>query len=60
MRGLTFDAPRGKIRFNASNSALLEKVYVVEIVKRADGKLERKFVDEFPGADDLPGCVKVF
>jgi branched-chain amino acid transport system substrate-binding protein len=60
MRSLTFDAPRGKIRFNASNSALLEKVYLVEIVKDADGKLERKFLDEFPGADDLPGCVKSF
>jgi branched-chain amino acid transport system substrate-binding protein len=60
MRSLTFDAPRGKIRFNASNSALLEKVYVVEIDKRADGKLQRKYVDEFQGADDLPGCVKVF
>jgi branched-chain amino acid transport system substrate-binding protein len=60
MRDLTFDAPRGKIRFNASNSALLEKVYVVEIVKGENGKLGRKFVAEFPGADDLPGCVKVF
>jgi branched-chain amino acid transport system substrate-binding protein len=60
MRGLTFDAPRGKIRFNAQNSALLEKVYLVEIVKAADGKPERKFVDEFSGAEDLPGCTKSF
>lgn len=60
MRGLTFDAPRGKIRFNAQNSALLEKVYIVEIVKGADGKPQRKFVDQFPGADDLPGCQKSF
>ena len=38
MRELTFDAPRGKIVFNAYNSAQLEKVYIVEIVKGADGK----------------------
>jgi branched-chain amino acid transport system substrate-binding protein len=60
MRGLEFDAPRGKIRFNASNGALLEKVYLVEIVKGEDGKLRRKYVDEFKGADDLPGCAKAF
>jgi branched-chain amino acid transport system substrate-binding protein len=60
MRGLVFDAPRGKIRFNASNSALLDKIYVVEIVKEADGRLQRRYVDEFPGADDLPGCTKSF
>jgi len=60
MRGLTFDSPRGKIRFNASNSALLDKIYIVQTVKGADGKLERKYVDEFKGAEDLPGCVKSF
>ena len=60
MRGLTFDAPRGKIRFTASNSALLEKVYVVRIAKDAAGKLITEHVDEFPGADDLPGCTKAF
>ncbi|MDB5503789.1 MAG: hypothetical protein JWR89_3691 [Tardiphaga sp.] len=60
MRGLNFDAPRGKIRFNAQSSALLEKVYLVEIVRGADGKLKRKFIDEFAGADDLPGCTKSF
>ena len=26
----------------------------------SDGKLERKYVDEFKGAEDLPGCVKSF
>jgi branched-chain amino acid transport system substrate-binding protein len=60
MRSLVFDSPRGKIRFNTSNSALLDKVYVVEIVKNPDGKLERKYVDAFQGADDLPGCTKSF
>ena len=60
MRDLTFDAPRGKIKFNAQNSALLEKVYIVEIVKGADGKPVRKLIDEFPGAPDLPGCTKSF
>ncbi|MDE5444359.1 ABC transporter substrate-binding protein [Bradyrhizobium sp. CSA207] len=60
MRDLTFDAPRGKIKFNAQNSALLEKVYVIEIVKGPDGTLQRKSLDEFPGAGDLPGCTKSF
>ncbi len=60
MRGLTFDAPRGKIVFNAQNSALLEKVYIVEIVKGANGKPGRQLVDTFPGAPDLPGCTKSF
>jgi branched-chain amino acid transport system substrate-binding protein len=60
MRELTFDAPRGKIRFNPQNSALLEKVYIVEIAKGPDGKPQRKFIDEFPGAPDLPGCTKSF
>lgn len=60
LRGLTFDAPRGKIRFSPSNSALLEKVYLVEIVKDAAGKPQRAFMDEFPGADDLPGCTRTF
>lgn len=60
MRDLKFDAPRGKIQFNAQNSAMLEKVYIVEIVKGADGKPQRKLVDQFPGADDLPGCQKSF
>lgn len=60
MRGLTFAAPRGTIRFNAQNSALLEKVYVVDIVMGPDGKPERRFVDAFPGAEDLPGCTKSF
>ena len=60
MRELTFDAPRGKLKFNASNSAQLEKVYLVEIVKNAEGKLERKGLAEFPGAPDLPGCAKSF
>jgi branched-chain amino acid transport system substrate-binding protein len=60
LRSLEFDAPRGRIRFNKQNSALLEKVYLVEIVKGADGKLDRKYVDQFAGADDLPGCEKSF
>ena len=48
------------IKFNAQNSALLEKVYVIEIVKGADGKMQRKSLDEFPGAGDLAGCTKSF
>lgn len=60
MRKLEFDAPRGKIRFNQFNSAQLEKVYVVKIVKGDGGKPERRYVDEFAGAPDLPGCTKQF
>jgi len=60
MRDLTFDSPRGKIKFNAQNSALLEKVHVVEIVKGPDGKMQRKPLDQFSGAGDLPGCTKSF
>lgn len=60
LRTVSFDAPRGKIRFNAFGSALLEKEYLVELVRGADGKPQRKLVDEFPGGDDLPGCTKTF
>lgn len=60
LRTLNFDAPRGKIKFNAQNSALLEKEYLVEIVRGPDGKPLRKLLDEFPGAEDLPGCIKTF
>ncbi len=42
------------------NSALLEKEYLVEIVRGPDGKPLRKLLDEFPGAEDLPGCTKTF
>jgi len=40
MRSLVFDSPRGKTSgFNATNSALLEKVYVVKIKKDQAGNL---------------------
>jgi branched-chain amino acid transport system substrate-binding protein len=39
---------------------LLEKVYVIEIVKGPDGKMQRRSLDQFPGAGDLPGCTKSF
>jgi branched-chain amino acid transport system substrate-binding protein len=60
MRSLSIDSPRGKIRFNGSNSALLEKVYVVEIAKDSTGALVPQSIGEFPGAEDLPGCTKSF
>jgi branched-chain amino acid transport system substrate-binding protein len=60
MRGLVFDAPRGKVRFNATNSALLEKIYVAQITKDPAGNLVPQYIDEFAGADDLPGCTKSF
>jgi branched-chain amino acid transport system substrate-binding protein len=60
LRGLVFDAPRGKVRFSASNSALLEKVYVAQITKDSAGNLVPNYLDEFAGAEDLPGCTKSF
>lgn len=60
MRSLKYDAPRGKIQFNAQNSAQLENEYLLEVVKGADGKPERKLLDQFPGAPDMPGCTKTF
>lgn len=60
MRELEFDAPRGKIRFSESNSAQLEYLYFVKVVKGPDGKYTRQFLDRFPGAPDLPGCTRTF
>jgi branched-chain amino acid transport system substrate-binding protein len=60
MRSLVFDSPRGQVRFNATNSAKLEKVYVVKIKKDPAGNLLSTYVDEFAGADDLPGCTRSF
>jgi branched-chain amino acid transport system substrate-binding protein len=60
LRSVSYDAPRGKMRFSAENSAQLEKEYLVEIVRGPDGKPLRKLLDEFPGAADLPGCTKTF
>jgi branched-chain amino acid transport system substrate-binding protein len=60
LRGLKYDAPRGKMQFSAFNSAQVETEYLVEVVKGADGKPERKLLDQFPGAPDLPGCTKTF
>src|ERR1700746_3659823 len=60
MRSLSFDSPRGKVRFNAANSALLEKIYVVQIAKDSAGDLVPQYIDEFAGAEDLPGCARSF
>jgi branched-chain amino acid transport system substrate-binding protein len=60
LRSVNYDAPRGKMAFNATGSAKLEKEYLVEIVRGPDGKPLRKLVDEFSGAPDLPGCTKSF
>ncbi|MGE0748528.1 MAG: ABC transporter substrate-binding protein [Rhodospirillales bacterium] len=56
LQTVEFDAPRGKFRFNKDNNAQLDQIYLVEIVKGADGKLTRKYVETFPGGQDLPGC----
>ena len=57
LTGIEFAAPRGLIRFAKNNNAVLEKVYLVEIVKGGGGALTRKTVDSMPGASDLPGCA---
>lgn len=54
-----FAAPRGELKFNRDNNAVVEKLYLVEIVKGADGKLVRKTVDSMPGGPDLPGCERL-
>ena len=58
LRNADFEAPRGRIRFNQQNSALLEKVYVLQIVRGADGKPRRQLIDTFAGAPDLPTCTR--
>jgi len=60
MRSLEYDSPRGKVRFNKSNSAQLDKLYQVKTIKSANGKYTHAPIDEFPGAADLPGCEKTF
>ncbi|NPC59148.1 ABC transporter substrate-binding protein [Caenimonas soli] len=60
LRGLEYDSPRGRVRFSKSNSAQLNKLYVVKTIKGADGKFSRTLLDQFPGAPDLPGCEKSF
>jgi branched-chain amino acid transport system substrate-binding protein len=60
LRTLDFDAPRGRLKFNSQNSALLETEYLIEIVRGSDGRPQRKLLDKFPGAEDLPGCTKTF
>lgn len=60
LRQIQFEAPRGLVRFAPTGSAQLASVYVVEIERGSDGKLFRKYVDQFPGAGDLPGCERAF
>ena len=55
MRGLEFDAPRGRYTFNNDNNAVLDKVYVIEIVRDGD-KLKPKLIDSIAGGSDLSGC----
>lgn len=58
LQSVDFESPRGRLRFNADRNAVLDKVYLVEIVKSADGKFRRRLIDSFPGGPDLPGCEK--
>ena len=60
LRSLQFDSPRGKIKFNKNNSALLEKVYVIQLEKQANGQPRRKLIDTFSGAEDLAQCARSF
>ncbi len=55
MQGLEFDAPRGRYTFNDDNNAVLERIYLIEIVDDG-GTLKQKLVDTLPGGTDLPGC----
>ncbi len=55
IRGLTIEAPRGKITFSEANGAQLETLYLVEVAEE-DGKLVEKLVSTIPPGKDLPGC----
>ncbi|WP_161139477.1 ABC transporter substrate-binding protein [Propylenella binzhouense] len=55
IRGLTIDAPRGRITFSDANSAQLEKLYLVEVAEEG-GKLVEKLVKTIEPGKDLPGC----
>ena len=56
LKSVRFDSPRGKFYFSKDNNAQLDKIYLVQIAKGADGKLYRKVVDTLPGGKDKPGC----
>jgi len=58
LNSVEFDAPRGKLKFS-KNSAILEKVYLVEVQKGADGKLSPKLLQTMPAVADLPGCTRL-
>lgn len=51
----TIDSPRGPLTFNSSNNAVVDKLYMVEIVEGPDGP-EQRFIDAIEYGDDLPGC----
>lgn len=53
---LDYTAPRGRMRFNDDNNAILADLYLVEVEETADGTLGHKLIDTFPGGEDLPGC----
>lgn len=55
MTALTLDSPRGPLHFNASNNAVVDNLYVVEIVDGGNGP-EQRLLTAIPYGEDLPGC----
>lgn len=49
------DDPRGPVRFNSSNNAVQDELYIIRIVDGADG-LHHELVSHTPYGEDLPGC----
>jgi len=49
------DDPRGPVRFNSSNNAVQDELYIIRIVEGADG-LHHELVTRTPYGEDLPGC----
>lgn len=55
LTALTLDSPRGPLHFNASHNAVVDELYVIEIVDNGNGP-EQRFVTAIPYGEDLPGC----
>lgn len=55
LTALTLDSPRGPLHFNASHNAVVDEIYVVEIVEGENGP-EQRFLAAIPYGQDLPGC----
>jgi branched-chain amino acid transport system substrate-binding protein len=51
--GMSWTSPRGPVTIDPKNRTVTQNVYIREITKGADGKLENKEIDTFPNVPDL-------